>query len=59
MNDHDFKLGRYNPQEGGPKGIDITNDNALFVTTNECQPIAFFDLEAVLGQIDGSSLQLA
>ena len=59
MNDDDFKLGRYNPQEGGPKGIDITNDNSLFVTTNECQPIAFFDLQAVLGQIDGSSLQLA
>ena len=52
MSDEKFASGRYNPQEGGPKGIDVTNDMSLFVTTNECQPIAFFDLQAALAQLE-------
>jgi DNA-binding beta-propeller fold protein YncE len=52
MKDEDFLRGRYNPQEGGPKGIDISSDMTVFVTTTEYQPLAFFDLRAVLGRID-------
>ena len=54
LSDEQFTLGRYNPQEGGPKGIDVTRDMSLFVTTNECQPIAFFDLQAALRQVHAS-----
>jgi hypothetical protein len=51
LSDEEFSSGRYNPQEGGPKGIDVTRDLSLFVTTNECRPLAFFDLQAVLRQV--------
>ena len=54
LSDEQFAAGRYNPQEGGPKGIDVTRDMSLFVTTNECQPIAFFDLQAALRQVHAS-----
>ena len=54
LSDEQFALGRHNPQEGGPKGIDVTRDMSLFVTTNECQPIAFFDLQAALRQVHAS-----
>ena len=41
--------GRSNPEEGGPKGIDIdpAGMNVLACTT-EFQTLAFFDLEAML-----------
>jgi hypothetical protein len=48
LNDEDYLRGRYNPEEGGPKGIDIDNGMKVLVTTCEFQPIAFFDLKAVL-----------
>ena len=38
MSDPRFASGRYDPQEGRPKGVDVTDDMYLFVTTNECQP---------------------
>lgn len=37
-----------NPQEGGPKGLDINPDAGLLVTTCAAQPLAFFDLEQIL-----------
>lgn len=37
-----------NPQEGGPKGLDIDPSAGLLVTTCAAQPLAFFDLEQVL-----------
>jgi len=51
MEEDNFLRGRYNPQEGGPKGIDISKDMAVFVTTSEHQPLAFFNLQAILDQI--------
>jgi hypothetical protein len=48
LSDEDFLLGRHNPQEGGPKGIDIDEAAGLLVTTGEMQPLAFFDLAALL-----------
>jgi DNA-binding beta-propeller fold protein YncE len=48
LKNEDFLRGRHNREEGGPKGIDINNANNIFVTTCESQPLAFFDLAAVL-----------
>jgi glycosyltransferase involved in cell wall biosynthesis/DNA-binding beta-propeller fold protein YncE len=43
-----FLRGRYNPQEGGPKGIDIDTGMDVLVTTSEHQALAFFDLPGIL-----------
>ncbi|MDG5974062.1 hypothetical protein H010_02297 [Hydrogenophaga taeniospiralis CCUG 15921] len=43
-----FLRGRHNPQEGGPKGIAIDRSNHVFATTCHEQPLAFFELPAVL-----------
>ncbi|MEO6421967.1 MAG: hypothetical protein ABIR84_04600, partial [Candidatus Nitrotoga sp.] len=43
-----FTLGRKNPQEGGPKGIDVNESMNLLVTTSDIQPLAFFDLQEAL-----------
>jgi WD40 repeat protein len=43
-----FARGRLNPQEGGPKGIDISKDTNVLVSTCASQTLAFFDLEAVV-----------
>jgi DNA-binding beta-propeller fold protein YncE len=48
LNNEDFLRGRHNPEEGGPKGIDVHDAQRVLVTTCECQPLAFFDLAAVL-----------
>lgn len=48
MGTETFLRGRYNPMEGGPKGIDIDNEMNVLVTTSEHQPLAFFDLPEVL-----------
>ncbi len=48
LNDEDYLRGRYGPGEGGPKGIDINDAMNIFVTTCGEQPLAFFDLPAVL-----------
>jgi hypothetical protein len=43
-----FLRGRHNPQEGGPKGIDIDRGMNVLVATSEYQPLAFLDLPAML-----------
>jgi len=48
MDDEIFLRGRSNPQEGGPKGLDIANNMTVFVTTCQHQPLAFFDLKKIL-----------
>jgi|SRR5688572_6232588 len=48
MDDELFLRGRQNPQEGGPKGIDIDREANVLVATSEHQPLAFFDVEAML-----------
>ncbi len=47
-----FLKGRYNPEEGGPKGIDIDHDGNLLAVTCEHQVLTFFDLEAMLAQLE-------
>lgn len=49
MDEETFARGRYNPQEGGPKGIDIENDKGVVVVTSHHQVLAFFDLSGILG----------
>lgn len=43
-----FSRGHINPQEGGPKGLDITLDSDILMTTTEFQALAFFDVAAVV-----------
>ena len=52
MDEETFRRGRYNPQEGGPKGIDVHAGSSMLAATAECLPLAFFDLVPAL---DGSA----
>ena len=45
-----FATGRHNPQEGGPKGIDLDKNMTVLVATCESQTLAFFDLAQVLSR---------
>jgi len=51
-----YRRGRANPEEGGPKGIDIDGGMRVLATTCEEQPLAFFDLRATLKAIEHRSL---
>ncbi|HET6620600.1 MAG TPA: hypothetical protein VFG64_11715 [Dongiaceae bacterium] len=51
MDEATFLRGRHNPQEGGPKGIDIDRGMNVLVVTSEHQPLAFFDLPAMLADL--------
>ena len=48
MDDATFQRGRHNPEEGGPKGLDIDAGSRVLVVTSECQPLGFFDVAALL-----------
>ena len=48
MDDATFLRGRHNPEEGGPKGIDIDPQARVVVTTCESQALTFFDAVEVL-----------
>ena len=48
MSEEVFARGRYNPTEGGPKGIDIDPRTGVLVATSEHLGLGFFDLAAVL-----------
>jgi DNA-binding beta-propeller fold protein YncE len=50
MDDETYFRGRLNPRDGGPKGIDIDRNMQVLAVTNETQPLAFFDLPAILAQ---------
>ena len=51
IDDDSFRRGHANPQEGGPKGLDILADGSLFVVSCEEVPIAFFDFRSVRDQL--------
>jgi len=55
LNDDDYLRGRHSREHGGPKGIDINVAGNVFVTTSECQQLAFFDLAEILEPMRGSS----
>lgn len=48
MDDDTFAAGRHNPQEGGPKGIDVDGRTNVLVVTAERTPLVFLDLERAL-----------
>lgn len=50
-----FLRGRTNPQEGGPKGIDIDAGMRVLAMTCEERPLAFFDLRSMLRSIEHRS----
>jgi len=49
LDDETFVRGRVNPEEGGPKGIDIDRSNNVVAVTCREQPLAFFSLASVTG----------
>lgn len=48
MDEATFRAGRYNPQEGGPKGMDISPHEQVMVLTSEFQPLTFLSLPRLL-----------
>lgn len=48
MDEAQFRRGRHNRQEGGPKGLDMDDGMTVVVVTSECQPLAFFDPSVIL-----------
>lgn len=60
LDEDTFLQGRSNPQEGGPKGLDLDRQGRLMITTNELVPLAFFDLKPLLDTLSdggGGSMQ--
>jgi len=43
-----YLRGRSNPEEGGPKGIDLDTERNILAMTCEFQPLAFYDLRQLL-----------
>lgn len=54
MDDALFRSGNENPQEGGPKGIDIDCRAGILVTSCQTQALAFYDLDRVLASVERS-----
>jgi hypothetical protein len=48
MDDATFLAGRYNAQEGGPKGLDIHPFGGFLVLTSEQQGFSAYDLSTML-----------
>jgi DNA-binding beta-propeller fold protein YncE len=48
LDDETFIRGRANPQEGGPKGLDIDRSGIVVAMTCEEQPLAFFSLASMI-----------
>lgn len=52
LDEETFLKGRYNVEEGGPKGIDINEAAGVLAMTCEHQPLTFYDLDELLGAED-------
>lgn len=48
LDDETFNRGRANPQEGGPKGLDIDRSGKVVAVTCEEQALAFFALSPII-----------
>ena len=55
MDDETFSRGHVNPEEGGPKGIDLSSDDHVLVASCEEEPIVFFDLRKIFEQLPDRS----
>ncbi|WP_246676811.1 hypothetical protein [Mesorhizobium sp. B2-4-15] len=51
LDEETFLRGRANPEEGGPKGLDIDRSNSVMAITREERTLAFF---SVLSIFDGA-----
>lgn len=51
MDDEAFRNGQTNPQEGGPKGIDICRDNRILVASCEHRPITFHRIDMAIAEL--------
>jgi hypothetical protein len=55
MTDETFERGKFGRgKDSGTKGVDCDRDQRVLVTTSELQPLLFFDLGRVLGELDRS-----
>ncbi len=50
VSDESFTRGAYNHYEGGPKGLDVTQDGRLMVISCHEEPFAFFDMRSAFSQ---------
>ena len=48
LSDEDYLRCRISREDGGPKGLDIDEENNLLVVSCENQPLAFYDLTSIL-----------
>ena len=48
MDDETFDRGRHNPQEGGPKGIEVDPRTTVLLVTSDSTPLACFDVAGVM-----------
>lgn len=48
MDDAVFRRGQHNPEEGGPKGLDIDAHSNVVAVTSDSPPLAFFGVPALL-----------
>lgn len=48
MDDEVYERGRVNPEEGGPKGVDLDVSSSVLALTSACQQLAFFDVSVLL-----------
>jgi hypothetical protein len=55
MDDQTFASGHRDPQEGGPKGLDVDPNRNVLVVTSEHAPVAFFDLDQAIGSAGARS----
>ncbi|QKD01859.1 hypothetical protein [Mesorhizobium loti] len=50
LDDATFLRGRANPEEGGPKGLDIDRSNSIVAVTCEEKILSFFSLQSIIGR---------
>lgn len=50
VDDETFRRGRHNPEEGGPKGLDIDRTGKVVALTCDEMPLAFFRLDSFVGE---------
>ncbi len=48
VDDETFREGRYGPQEGGVKGLDLDEQGRVLATTHGYEVVAFYDLQQLL-----------
>ncbi len=53
--DEDFKRGHVDPENGGPKGVELLNEGRVLIVTCEEQPLALFDIADVVERVLASS----